>query len=64
MTNRRHRSIISAKAGFLDGRLRGSLRIYMLGAGPAAEIFLSLNLWQASAAGQERAAVEAACALR
>lgn len=64
MTNRKHNSIISAKAGIFGGRFRGSLRVYTLGEGPGADIYFSLKLWQAAAERQERLAAQAAYALR
>jgi hypothetical protein len=54
MTNRNHRSIISARAGILGGRLRGSLRVYSVGQGAEADIYFSLRLWHASVQRQAR----------
>jgi hypothetical protein len=54
MTNRNHRSIISAKAGILGGRFKGSLRVYSVGQGADADIYFSLRLWHASLQRQAR----------
>jgi hypothetical protein len=54
MNNKKHRAIISAKAGILGGRFRGSLRVYSVGEGAEADIYFSFKLWQAALQRQER----------
>ncbi len=54
MENKNHRTLISARAGFLGGRFRGSLRVYTLGTGGDASVYFSLRLWQAAAERQAR----------
>ena len=62
MNNKKHRTIISARAGFFGGRYKGSLRVYTLGEGAEADIYFSLKLWQAAAQMQERLAAGTAWA--
>ncbi|MDA8132269.1 MAG: hypothetical protein M0011_12260 [Elusimicrobia bacterium] len=62
MNNRKHRTIVSAKAGILGGRLKGSLRVYTLGEGAGADLYFSVKLWQAAALRQQRLSVAAAYA--
>ncbi|MDA8131831.1 MAG: hypothetical protein M0011_10055 [Elusimicrobia bacterium] len=62
MNNRKHRTIVSAKAGLLGGRLRGSLRVYTLGEGAEADLYFSVKLWQAAALRQRRLSGETAYA--
>jgi hypothetical protein len=62
MNNIKHRSLISAKAGILGGRFRGSLRVYTLGEGSAADLYFSLRLWHAAAQRQARLSGDAAYA--
>jgi hypothetical protein len=54
MTNKTHRSIISARGTALGGRLNGSLRVYSLGGSPNGDIYFSLKLWLAAAQRQRR----------
>ncbi len=62
MNNRKRRTIVSAKAGLLGGRLRGSLRVYTLGEGAEADLYFSVKLWQAAALRQRRLSGETAYA--
>ncbi|MDD2804930.1 MAG: hypothetical protein PHV33_05205 [Elusimicrobiales bacterium] len=54
MTNKTHRSILSARGAALGGRFNGSLRVYTLGGGPDADVYFSLKLWFAAAQRQQR----------
>lgn len=57
MTNKNHKSIISARGSALGGRFNGSLRVYTLG--PEADVYFSLRLWFAAAQRQQRLAAPA-----
>lgn len=52
MTNRTHRSIISARGAALGGRLNGSLRVFTLGGD--GDVYFSVKLWFAAEQRQRR----------
>lgn len=62
MKNIKHRSLISAKAGILGGKFKGSLRVYTMGEGAGADLYFSLRLWQAAVQWQARLSGDAAYA--